>query len=77
MKYEWKATLVSNDEWQPMMATSLKNVAVELAPKAAYYDVQCRNAETKEKVNWRNHARTNGGQVCDVSSGPCSCGAWH
>jgi hypothetical protein len=19
----------------------------------------------------------NGGQVCDVTSGPCSCGAWH
>jgi hypothetical protein len=21
--------------------------------------------------------RTNGGRQCDVSSGPCSCGAWH
>ena len=20
---------------------------------------------------------TNGGRRCDVSSGPCSCGAWH
>jgi len=20
---------------------------------------------------------TNGGQSCDVTSGPCSCGAWH
>ena len=20
---------------------------------------------------------TNGGRSCDVSSGPCSCGAWH
>lgn len=20
---------------------------------------------------------TNGGQNCDVTSGPCSCGAWH
>ena len=20
---------------------------------------------------------TNGGQRCDVTSGPCSCGAWH
>jgi hypothetical protein len=20
---------------------------------------------------------TNGGQTCDVISGPCSCGAWH
>jgi hypothetical protein len=28
-------------------------------------------------IEGRRTGRSNGGIACDVSSGPCACGAWH
>ncbi len=33
--------------------------------------------ETKEHEENKKKFGTNGGIVCDVNRGPCSCGAWH
>ena len=75
MRLEWKAPLVGNKDWQPMRATTLTEAGRELAPRASLYDVLCRDADTKELV--KPSYRRNGGQICDVDNGPCSCGAWH
>ena len=75
MKLEWRAPLVSNEGWKLMRATTPQQAAAELAASRAVYDVQCRDAETKERITL--HYSRNGGNICDTSHGPCSCGAWH
>jgi len=45
-----------------VMQCCMVNGAIDLALEAAH-----------ERIS----DRSNGGVRCDVSSGPCSCGAWH
>jgi len=35
------------------------------------------HSEKAEAEAIKGGARTNGGVLCDTSSGPCACGAWH
>lgn len=74
LKLEYKCPLVF-EEWKPVKAITLEGAAQELATLADMYGVKCRNAETKEIVSLPY--RRNAGRICDVTSGPCSCGAWH
>lgn len=74
MGLEYRLPLTSNEGWRPIDFSINR-----IARMAAYQDVQVRDAETKERIALKDlpGIRTNGGQICDVSSGPCSCGAFH
>lgn len=73
MDLEFRKPLVGDNEWHPV--TSIE----EIFRKAAYFDIFVGDADTKENIKLQDlpGARVNGGTLCDVSSGPCNCGAWH
>lgn len=82
MNLEYRRPLIDMDHDRAIMSAPWKPVdfpVSKLAQMAAYYDVQIRDAETKERINLRDlpGITTNGGQICDVTNGPCNCGAWH
>jgi len=35
---------------------------------------ECNKLQGEESQEWFGE---NGGQLCDMAKGPCSCGAWH
>ena len=71
MRLEYRLPLVSNEGWKPL--SSMKE-AVRLS---SYADIQLRDAETHEAVKLGAPYGFNEGTRCDVSDGPCACGAWH
>lgn len=78
MNLEYRAPLCSRG-WKPVKSGSLEEAAIELATIRDMWDIQVRNADTKEIVQLPAPYGYNAGRMCDTppGGGPCSCGAWH
>lgn len=80
MDLEYRLKIAGPDaEWKAINADNLFDAGKELVQiNELYGPINVRNVDTKEQVVLDDAPYGyNGGQRCDVRSGPCSCGAWH
>ena len=76
MKFEYRLPLCDR-EWKPLKSISEMGAAREIATLRDMYDVQVRDAVTHKLLELSAPYGRNAGRMCDVSRGPCCCGAWH
>ncbi len=77
MRLEWKVWFI-HEEWQPLNATSIDEATKEIMRKGPLAEeAKIRDAETRKIYSQTAPYGCNGGVRCDVTKGPCSCGAFH
>jgi hypothetical protein len=71
------------EKFETVTANITKHWQPEEERRDGSFEGLMRHAATKNGIDLRKleaqegRYGTNGGRGCDVSSGPCSCGAWH
>lgn len=57
-----------------------KQTVEDLYDALMFYGVFCKDfpaCNVIYNIIFNKYSSSNGGQICDMQIGPCSCGAWH